>query len=161
MRTLFVLSMALLATVMAGCSGDDDGDGSNGTSGAPPATSCAADTRKDVYTAGLSKPAGTLNVKLVESRPGPPIKGTNAMTIEIRDAAGQPVDGAMVTVTPWMPDHAHGSAVKPEVTPAGEGKYEIEKVYLAMAGLWQIKIAVQPAGGGPLQETMFQFCLDG
>lgn len=159
MRTLLVFSMVVLAAVVAGCSGDDDQPG--GASGAPPPPmGCAADTRKDVYTAGLSKPAGALNVKLVESRPGPPMKGTNAMTIEILDAAGQPVDGAMVTVTPWMPDHAHGSAVKPEITPAGGGKYEVDKVYLAMAGLWQIKVSVQPPGGG-LEEATFQFCLDG
>lgn len=158
MRTLLVFSMVVLAAVVAGCSGDDEQPA--GTSGTPPATGCAADARKDVYTAGLAKAAGALSVKLVESRPGPPIKGTNAMTIEILDAAGQPVDGAMVTVTPWMPDHAHGSAVKPVITPTGGGKYEVEKVYLAMAGLWQIKVSVQPPSGG-LEEATFQFCLDG
>lgn len=160
MRTLLVFSMTLLFTAVAGgCSGDDERSGN--TSGAPPATGCAADARKDVYTAGLSKPAGSFSVKLVESRPGPPIKGTNAMSLEIVDAGGQPVDGATITITPWMPDHAHGSAVKPVVTPMGSGKYEVEQVYLAMAGLWQVKVAIQPPGGGPLQETMFQFCLDG
>jgi hypothetical protein len=83
------------------------------------------------------------------------------MTIELLDAAGNPVDGATIVVTPWMPDHAHGSAVKPVVTSLGGGKYAIDKVYLAMAGLWQIKVGVQPASGGALQEAMFQFCLDG
>ena len=158
MRTLLVSSMIVLTALMvAACSGDDD----ESSSGAPPASGCAADTRKDVYTAGLSKSAGSLSVKLLESRPGPPIKGTNAMTIEILDPGGQPVDGATVTVTPWMPDHAHGSAVKPVVTPVGGGKYDVEKVYLAMAGLWQIKVSVEPPGGGALQEAVFQFCLDG
>ena len=162
MRTFLGVSMAVVtAAMVAGCSGEDDSGSSGTTSGSAPATGCAADTRKDVYTAGLSKPAGSLSVKLVESRPGPPIKGTNAMTLEIADAGGKPVDGATITITPWMPDHAHGSAVKPVVTPAGGGKYEVDKVYLAMAGLWQIKVAVQPPGGGPLEETMFQFCLDG
>jgi len=160
MQQLLVFSMAVLfIATTAGCSGDDEG--SQNTSGAPPATACAADARKDIYTAGLSKPAGDLSVKLVESRPGPPTKGANAMTLEILDAGARPVDGATITVTPWMPDHAHGSGAKPVVTPMGGGKYEVENVYLAMAGLWQIKIAVQPPGGGPLQETMFQFCLDG
>ncbi len=160
MRTLLVFSVALLMTAAgAGCSGDDEGGGDANNS--PPATGCAADGRKDIYTAGLSKPAGRFSVKLVESRPGPPIKGTNAMTLEVLDASGQPLDGATITVTPWMPDHAHGSAVKPEVTPLGGGKYDVEKVYLAMAGLWQIKIAVQPPGATALEETMFQFCLDG
>jgi hypothetical protein len=155
---LLVLSVVMATVALtSACSSDDDGSGKSGAS----ATGCAADNRKDIYTAGLSKPAGALSVKLVEARPGPPIKGTNAMTIEVLDATGQPVDGATVTVTPWMPDHAHGSAVKPVVSAAGGGKYTVEKIYLAMAGLWQIKVGVQPPSGGALQEATFQFCLDG
>lgn len=154
-----VLSMIVAAAALTAACSSDDGSGSTGSGG--PATGCAADIRKDVYTPGLAKPAGTLSVKLLESKPGPPIKGTNTMTFEVVDAGGQPVDGATVAVTPWMPDHAHGSAVKPVVTPMGSGKYVIDKVYLAMAGLWQIKVGVQPAGGGALREATFQFCLDG
>ena len=163
MRSLRVVATVLLSVALmsTACSGDDDEGGDKGSSGAPPATGCAADDRKDVYTPGLSKEAGTLSVRLIESNPGPPIKGTNTMTLEVLDAAGQPVEGATLTVTPWMPDHAHGSAVKPVVTATGGGKYTVEQIYLAMAGLWQIKVGVQTAGGGPLQEATFQFCLDG
>jgi hypothetical protein len=157
MRKAFVLSILLTAVVVTACSGDDDPSSS---SGAPPQTGCAADNRKDVYTAGLVKPAGDLSVKLVEASPAPPAKGTNTMTIEVRDGAGNPVDGATITVTPFMPDHAHGSAVKPIVTPSGSGKYAVEKVYLAMAGLWKLTVAVQMPGGA-LHEAAFQFCLDG
>jgi len=162
MRSLSVVATVLLSVALmsTACSGDDDG-GDKGSTGAPPATGCAADGRKDVYAPGLSKSAGTLSVRLLESNPGPPIKGTNTMTLEVVDAAGQPVDGATITVTPWMPDHAHGSAVKPVVTATGGGKYTVDEIYLAMAGLWQIKIGVQTAGGGPLQEATFQFCLYG
>lgn len=144
------------ALVSTACSADDEP-----SADAPPATGCAADTRKDVYTPGLSKPAGSLSVRLVASNPGPPVKGTNAMTFEVLDAAGQPIEGATLTVTPWMPDHAHGSAVKPVVTAVGGGTYTVDEIYLAMAGLWQIKVGVQGAGGGPLEEATFQFCLDG
>ncbi|MDF2693425.1 MAG: hypothetical protein K0S65_1808 [Labilithrix sp.] len=150
--------MALVSFALVSACSSDEGDGGGG---AAPATGCAADNRKDVYTAGLSKPAGRFSVTLLESKPGPPIKGTNAMTLELVDPAGQPLDGATVVVMPWMPDHAHGSAVKPVVTDMGGGKYEVDKIYLAMAGLWQIKVSVQPAGGGPIQEATFQFCLDG
>ena len=59
MRTFLVVSMAVVtAAMVAGCSGEDDSGSSGTTSGSAPATGCAADTRKDVYTAGLSKPAG-------------------------------------------------------------------------------------------------------
>lgn len=158
MGRLVVVSVALASVVFAAACSDGD-EGSSG--GASPATGCAADDRKDIYTAGLTKPAGAFSVKLIDATPGPPIKGTNAMTLEVLDADGRPVSDATVTVTPWMPDHAHGSAVKPVVTSLGDGTYSVEKVYLAMAGLWQIKVAVQPAAGGALQEATFQFCLDG
>lgn len=159
MRSLLVSSVIVLAAGAAmSCSGDDDG---HGPSHGPHAAGCAAEPRKDEFAAGLSKPAGSLSVTLIESRPPLPIKGENAMTLEIRDAAGQPLDAATVTVTPWMPDHAHGSADKPIVTPKGSGRYDVEQVYLVMAGLWQIKIAVQPQGSATSEETMFLLCLDG
>lgn len=148
-----------VALVLAACSDERQPTSTDET--AAKVTACSTDTRKDVYEPGLSKIAGALSVILVEATPAPPVKGTNALTLEVHDAAGQPVDGAAVTLTPWMPDHAHGSAVKPSVTALGAGRYVVDKVYLPMAGLWQLKVAVQPEGGGPLQEAMFQFCLDG
>ncbi len=159
MRLALLLSsfgLALLA-----CSGDSGGTTGNNGGAASTLTGCAADHRKDLYTAGLTKPAGTMSVKLLDSDPGPPIKGTNELMLEVLDASGQPVDGATITVLPWMPDHAHGSAVTPTVTPAGGGKYNVTNVYLSMAGLWQLKVEVQPAGAAALPQAIFQFCLDG
>lgn len=145
----------MLATA---CGGDDDTTTSS--SGSAPAGGCAADSRKDIYTAGLAKPAGGLSVKLVQATPAPPAKGTNALTLEIVDAAGKPVEGATVVVTPFMPDHAHGSAVTPEVASKGGGLYEVSKVYLAMAGLWRLTVTVTVPGTNAADAT-FLFCLDG
>jgi hypothetical protein len=163
MRSIIALSAAFvtlaLSAMTTGCSSDDTSSSSS-SSGTPPATGCAADTRKDIFAKGLSKPAGDLSIKLADAQPGPPAKGMNTLMIEIVDAAGKPVDGATITVTPFMPDHGHGSAVKPVVTPSSGGKYEVSKVYLAMAGLWKLTVTVQMPGG-PINETAFQFCLDG
>jgi len=157
----FVCSVLVLSSVMAiaACSSDDSSGSSSSSSGGQN-SGCAADNRKDIYTAGITKPAGTLQVKLVDAKPGPPAKGTNEMMIEVLDAAGAPIDGATVVVTPFMPDHGHGSAVAPIVTAAGAGKYNVQKVYLSMAGLWKITVSVQQAGGA-IQEAAFQFCLEG
>lgn len=154
-----VLPMSLVAAVVsvAACASDE---APGGTSAALPASGCAVDGRKDTYAEGLAKRAGPYRVTIIEAKPGPPTKGTNAMTLEILDAADRPVDGATVTVTPFMPDHGHGSAVKPTVTPSGTGRYHVEKIYLAMAGLWRITVSVQPPGG-QIHEVAFQFCLDG
>jgi hypothetical protein len=82
------------------------------------------------------------------------------MTIEVVDANGAGVDGATIKVTPSMPDHGHGRAQKPEVAAVGGGKYAVTKVYLSMAGLWEIKVAVQRPGV-EVQTATFNFCLDG
>jgi hypothetical protein len=160
MRLVCALPIALAATLFA-CSSDSQPSGGGSNVSPAGVGGRVADGQADVYAPGLTKAAGTMTVKLVEAKPGPPVKGNNELTLEVLDASGQPVDGATVTVTPWMPDHAHGSAVKPTVTPTGGGRYHVTDVYLAMAGLWQIKVDVQPAGGGALQEAVFQFFLDG
>jgi len=155
-RTLLVTrALVLSLALVAGCSSEEGGTTSNSSA----ATGCAADGRKDVYAAGMSKPAGALTVKLVEAVPGPPIKGMNVIRLDVRDAAGAPVDGATITVTPFMPDHAHGSARKTVVKPAGGGIYEVTDIWLAMAGLWRLTVTVQ--ANGSTADAVFQFCLDG
>jgi hypothetical protein len=159
--TRFLLSAAstLIAVSAFACSSSDSG--SSGTPAVSAAqTACSTDTRKDVYADGMTKQAGTLSIKLLQANPSPPAKGTNTITLELSDASGAPVDNATITVTPFMPDHGHGSAVVPTVTPSGGGKYAVSNVYLAMAGLWKVTFSVQVAGGA-VQETAFQFCLDG
>lgn len=151
--------LAAFAIALGACSDEDAHHAPDHES--PHATGCAADERKDHYEPGMTKPAGDLSVKLVEASPAPLAKGENTLTLEITSGGGAPVDGAMVTVQPFMPDHAHGSAVTPVVTPSGGGRYVVTNLQLAMAGLWRLTVSVQPAGGGPLQEAVFQFCVDG
>jgi len=150
------------AGLVAGCASSDSGNGTSnpGATTSATQTACSTDTRKDVYAAGMTKPAGPLTVKLLESDPGPPIKGTNNMTVEVTDASGAPVDGAKLTVTPFMPDHGHGSSVVPTVAASGGGKYVVSNVYLVMAGLWRVTFSVQ-AGTAPSADAVFNFCLDG
>jgi hypothetical protein len=153
---VFVLTLATVA--VTACSSSDDG-GSSGTSGTTNA--CATDTRKDIYTAGLAKQtSGALSVKLMEATPAPPAKQSNALTFVVTDAAGKPVDGATLSVTPFMPDHGHGSSVKPTVTPMGGGTYDVANVYLPMPGLWRLTVTVQMPNVAA-QDVAFSFCIDG
>jgi hypothetical protein len=158
MRSLFLLS--ILAALAAACGNGDSTSGSSGSSGSSGGTTCERDGRKDVYAQGLAKESGGITVKIADAEPAPPLKGENALVLEISDAAGAPIDGATVTITPFMPDHGHGSAVAPVVAAKGDGRYEVTEVYLAMAGLWTITVTVQPAGG-EAQDVTFAFCLEG
>ncbi len=154
-RTLVTFTVLVLGIVVA-CSSEHASSHS-----ASPETACSRDTRKDTFLPGLEKKSASLSVTLLESKPGPPVKGSNEMVFLVADGAGNPIDGAIVTVVPWMPDHAHGSATKPVVSASGGGIYRAASVNLTMAGLWQIKVGVQRSANGPTDEAMFQFCLDG
>lgn len=89
------------------------------------------------YTATIEAPAEPL-------KPRKMLK----MQVSIRDAAGQPVDGATIDVDGGMPQHGHGLPTKPRVTRSlGDGRYEIEGLRFNMGGWWELKLAVtSPAG---------------
>lgn len=166
-RHLALGLVGALAALMPACSSSGSDGNTGGTSGAStsPGTqsaACAADTRKDIYIAGLSKltASGALKIELMDATPAPPQKQSNAMVLKLVDAAGAPVDGATLSVTPFMPDHGHGSSVKPTVMPMGAGVYAVSNVYLPMPGLWRLTVTVQMPNVAA-QDAAFQFCIDG
>jgi hypothetical protein len=120
---------------------------------------CAMETRADTYAAGLSKADGTTTVKLLESNPAPPIRGQNDWTLEVLDGSGQPVSGAKITVTPFMPDHGHGTT-KPTISEIGGGKYDAAAIYMYMPGLWQVTVDVTMPTGMTTSSVKFNICVD-
>ena len=160
-----VRSLLLAATVLAGCSGTSSGGSNVGAAGAAGSTSttgaCADDMRAQSYSPGMEVTGakGVYRARLSAIDPAPAIKGTNAWTVEILDASGAPVDGATVTVKPFMPDHGHGSSIVPVVTAKTGGVYAIDSLVLFMPGLWQTTITVTgPAG---VDTAVFSFCVNG
>ena len=145
---------AILAAILAGCgSGDDDGMVEE--------VNCADEPRADTYVANLSKEgeAGRLEMVLVSSDPAPPAKGDNSWLVEVNDASGQPVDDATITLTPFMPDHAHGTLIDVVVTPAADGMYDAAPVNLWMPGLWQVTVDAE--ADGVEDSAVFSFCIEG
>lgn len=123
---------------------------------------CDRDTRADTYVAGLAKTGTKMSVKLLDSDPGPPIKGVNKWMVEVRDETDTLMTGTQLTVTPFMPDHNHGSSVKPTITELSNGQYEIDNVYLFMPGLWEVRIVAPiPNDMSMVREAKFAFCVDG
>ena len=68
--------------------------------------------------------------------------------VAVADAAGRPVDGAVIEVDGGMPEHGHGLPTRPRVTRAlGAGVYEIQGVRFNMPGWWELTLAIDaPAG---------------
>jgi hypothetical protein len=94
----------------------------------------------------LSSDAGRFSVG-VWTWPDPLAKGVAALRYRVVDAAGLPVDGATVVVTPWMPAHGHGNSTHPTVTTSGDGSYEIDEVSFYMSGRWELRSEITDTTG--------------
>lgn len=115
-----------------------------------PTVSCENDPRVDTYVANIEKtsPSG-MRVTLVSSDPAPPIRGTNNWVLRVENA---PSD---ITVTPFMPDHGHGTSVKPTLESTGAGSWNIKNLYFFMPGVWRITVS------SGTDSAQFFFCVAG
>jgi len=126
---------------------------------------CDTDTRAMPYRPGMEVDSSAMPpvfaVKLLESAPGPPVKGRNTWTIEIDElSTGAPLDGVALTVMPYMPDHQHGTTPV-TVTPAGSGTYTLWPVNLYMSGVWQVRFTIVAAdvAGGTTDTAVIPVCI--
>jgi YtkA-like len=152
--------LALFGFVLAACVQTSGGGGGASTTSD---ALCDSDPRAMAYAAGLSATSsdGKLKASLAAAQPAPPEKGLNTWTLQLADGSGDAVSGATMTVTPWMPDHGHGSSITPQVMPmASAGTYEVSLLDLFMPGIWQVTFAVTMPSG-PDEKVTFSFCIDG
>jgi YtkA-like len=141
------LALCLFAAACSSDHGEDEVD-------------CTKETRDEDFVAGLSKvgQTGKLTFALAEATPAPPARGDNVWILQLTSqAAAAPVTGAVMTVTPYMPDHQHAAQVDAVITPMTEpGKYRLDPVNLWMGGLWQTTIEVEGQDG---DKAVFAFCV--
>ncbi len=154
------LALALsLSLAGAACSSD----GGPATSTPDVATGCSNDPRVLTLAGGLTVTgaAKQLVVALISLAPATVTKGVNEWTIELRDATGRPLDGATITVTPYMPDHGHGASVVPTVTALGGGRYDVANLTLPMPGVWQLTFdaTLAPGAGGAHDAIVIGACV--
>jgi hypothetical protein len=89
-----------------------------------------------LYTATL-QPQPALQTRVLQT-----------VAVVVRDAAGRPVEGAVIAVDGGMPQHGHGLPTKPRVGRVLEGGiYEIEGVRFNMGGWWEFTLAIHGAPG--------------
>lgn len=155
MRSSLVLGLALIGTACGTNEGDDGGG----------EVDCATVTGTDTFFKGLPKTGrdGLLAYKLMSAMPAPPARGDNSWVVQINTMSsgvvGTPLDGADITVTPFMPSHQHGSPIKVEVTPMGDpGMYTLEPVNLWMPGVWETTITA--TSGTTTDSAIYKFCIE-
>jgi hypothetical protein len=134
-------------------------DGASSTDGTEQ-VSCSGDARVDAYAANLTKISpGGLQVAISQATPAPPAKGLNSWTMMISDQGGSPIDEDGITVTPFMPDHGHGTSAKVVVTQEGAGRYSFTPLYLFMPGVWRVAVTIPV--GATSESVNFYFCIEG
>lgn len=150
-----VVAAALL--VAAGCT----------TAGDPAVDTNVCDgsaTQYDVFESGLAKvgEAGVLQVKLAAANPAPPLKGDNAWQLQLLDSDGQPLpDGKVTKVSPYMPDHGHGTNVAPLIGELDDDAMsDVTSIDFMMPGVWTITVEGE-TGDGTKDSAVFSFCVDG
>ncbi|MBA3391740.1 MAG: FixH family protein [Deltaproteobacteria bacterium] len=147
-----------LVTSLGACSGGD-GHGGGHDSGA--SYNCAAEDGDDEFVVGISKPGqgGKLTFTLRAAVPAPPARGDNTWTLELSSTTSSAaVSGAQIAVTPFMPDHQHGTPISVVVEPMVDaGTYELSPVNLWMPGLWQTTI--EASANGETDKAVFAFCI--
>lgn len=148
--------VAALALALAACAGDDGGDDTT--------YNCEADDRDEPFTANNARDgASGVRFTIVSADPVLPIRGNNTWIVDVaRD--GQPVaagDG-LLELTPFMPDHRHGTGIKAIWTPdpSVPGRFSVSPINLWMPGVWELTF-VQTPTVGLRDQVMFTFCITG
>jgi putative copper export protein/methionine-rich copper-binding protein CopC len=100
---------------------------------------------------GLQASVGQVVDVRLSTDPSPVISGTAMLTIELVDGERNPIDGAKITISPFMPAHAHvdPTAVADPV-PGQPGTYTV-RVDLEMGGEWLFIFNIEREGLPPVK----------
>jgi hypothetical protein len=91
---------------------------------------------------------GAIRFEVLEATPTTPSVGANSWLVELdidsEDAVTLTEED--ITVTPFMPDHGHGSPSAVLVHEVEEGGLRLEPITLFMPGLWNVTLNIQGQG---------------
>jgi len=152
-------ALALSAiTLVAACGGGD------APSDADEGLACVASGRGETFVVGLEHVGrgGALDFKLMSALPAPPGFNDNTWVVQINAMSGgivgAPATDASLVVTPFMPDHQHGTAIRAKVEAMPEpGQYKLTPINMWMPGLWEITITAQV--GTVSDSVVYKFCI--
>ena len=137
--------------------------GGNAAPDADEGLACVEAKRGEDYHINLEHPGakGQLDFVLTSAMPAPPGFSDNTWIVQINamsgGVVGAPAANASLTVTPFMPDHAHGT-LRVDVQPMPDaGQYKLTPITLWMAGLWEITI--DATAGAAHDSTVYRFCI--
>lgn len=135
LRVFFYVS---LCTFIGACDGpSDEPDGGS-------STEQDSGTAVDAFQLGMEKitDSGHFTVRLKSAQPAPPDEGENIWMLEIENQDGDMLTSVTGALTPWMPEHGHGTnPASYDLIFREEGSvYEVGPFTLTMPGIWELKI---------------------
>ncbi len=151
--------LGLGACAPSGTSPADGGESSSSVDGGD-VVGCQNDPRAESYTPDFAKKgqAGVFTFTLVSASPAPPGLDQNTWELKVEDLSGNVLTGATLSsVTPWMPDHGHGTST-PQIMTNADGTITVSSLsYFFMTGLWQTTIAAEASG--QKDSVTYSFCV--
>ena len=164
-RARLIVSLLIGAAMSVACSSKSNDASSSAQSSSAPSgdVGCTADSG-DSYAPGLQKQgaAGRYSFTLVSSTPAPPALNDNTFVMQITDADGNPVSGAL-SVALDMPEHGHSSPTVPDIEfDAKTNAFTLDPMNLFMVGLWRLTFSFQADSGSAADadSAVFNFCID-
>jgi hypothetical protein len=109
--------------------------------------SAASSTEAELMLEAEDGPfAGTLTIE-------PPHVGQHRVVLVLNETGGEPLEGARVMLSPWMPAHGHGT---PDVEAHEQepGVYVTDEVWFNMPGIWDLHVHVDAEERGELIATV-------
>ena len=97
-------------------------------------------------TTSLSLVSDNLQLSLSLEGETEPLVGHNDYSLRAESEGQEPAPISDLTLTPWMPDHGHGSDREPAIIYQDQGHYTIEDVSFTMPGLWELRCAFSLSG---------------
>ena len=92
------------------------------------------------FMLGWEGESTSAKLTVVDADPEDPARGMNSWLISLSDSAGAPLTECDVSLTPYMPEHAHGVATAPVISEGEPGQYQVEQIEFIMPGLWEMRV---------------------
>jgi len=81
--------------------------------------------------------------------------GINTIDLIIHDRDHRDIEGATVSVTPWMTEMGHGSFSATQVEEKGGGLYTASNIVMVMGGHWEMRVDI--SSGDKQDRVVFDF----
>ena len=107
----------------------------------------------------LSSEQGLFNFSYTPQNDAIRINRIHSWTLHVEDAAGAPVENAVIAVDGDMPQHGHGLSTSPRVTKyLGNGDYQVDGLKFHMPGWWIVEFEIE--AGGQKDQVTFNLLLN-